>query len=609
MKKAILFIVFTSIYFTLMAQPSGYTSGTQVCWTFNGRDHGYFKAAGTGERHILIAFTGDGETNCSTYQNLAPQKWLNDNGTNWNGRTVRAAGDTVVWEVFTIPNTSGYWVGAYAADIDTFFNHIAAIDTSDHSKFHIMGLSGGVARFWGYLMNDQSHNSPYRNIFSTTISEAGTWFSTMGQVHNYKGGKRHWVWYGTADGNPGTPPAASVALYDTLSETRHLTAQSGTGHDSNTWDSCMSLAGTDTLTSRWLWMAKRTDTAVVCPDAGGGPSGYTPGTQVCWNFNGRDHGYFRAAGCGQRHILIAFTGDNETDCNDYQTNSPQKILEDAGINWNGKTVRAAGDTVLWEVLTIPNTSSYWLSPYAADIDSFFKHIAAIDTSDHRRFHAIGLGGGVARMWGYLVNDQSHNSPYRNIFNTTISMSSGWLSPSSQIAAYSTGRRHWVWHGASDANSATPPSAGQSLYDLLNGSKRLTMQTGGTHSANTWDSCMSISGTDSSTNRWLWMALDPGGSPYRLAGGVKDIPTGNYILPGKVSLYPNPARNKVMVILGDMQNSPYSISIRDLSGRRYKTAANIRQVGYVLDVSDLKAGVYIISIGNNRQSVQHKLLKE
>lgn len=98
-----------------MAQPAGYVPGTQVCWNFNGRDHGYFKAAGNGEGHILISFTSDGETNCSNYQGQAPQKWLNDAGLNWDGRTVRAPGDTVVWEVLTIPNTSGTFMGCFRA--------------------------------------------------------------------------------------------------------------------------------------------------------------------------------------------------------------------------------------------------------------------------------------------------------------------------------------------------------------------------------------------------------------------------------------------------------------------------------------------------------------
>src|ERR1051325_771562 len=106
-KKRVL--LFTTIFFscilfshTLWSQPGGYTPDTQVCWNFNGRDHGYFKAAGNGERHILISFNGDGETSCSNYQAIVPQRFLNDNGENWDGRTVRAPGDTIVWEVFTL---------------------------------------------------------------------------------------------------------------------------------------------------------------------------------------------------------------------------------------------------------------------------------------------------------------------------------------------------------------------------------------------------------------------------------------------------------------------------------------------------------------------------
>lgn len=614
MKKSHLLFVslFLCLSATVFSQPLNYTPGTQVCWTYNGRPHGYFKAAGNGERHILISFTGDGETNCSNYQSQAPQKWLRDNGVNWDGRTVRAPGDTVVWEVLTIAHTSSYYLPDYAADINYFFQNIAPIDTSDHTKFHIEGLSGGVGRFWGYLVNDQSHNSPYRHIFSTTISQSGAWVGVS--VGSYVGGKRHWVWYGTADANGGTPPAASVALYNALSETKHLTAQVGGTHSANTWDSCMSLAGTDTTTNRWLWMVKPqeedTITPPPCPDPGGGPANYVPGTQVCWTFNGRPHGYFRAEGCGQRHILLAFTGDGETDCNNYQTQSPQKLLNDLGINWNGKTVRAPGDTILWEVLTIANTSSYWLAAYASDIDYFFSNInlTGIDTSDHRRFHAVGLSGGVGRMWGYLVNDQTHNSPYRNLFGTTISMSPAWLGIYSQITAYSTGRRHWVWHGAADANGSTPPAAGQGLYNILNGAKRLTLQAGGTHSANTWDSCMSLAGTDSSSNRWLWMVIDPAGPPYRLANPNNGSTIRNSPIQ-KGSIYPNPARNKVVLALSNAEQHPYRITIVDAMGRRHRVITNVAQSNYVLDIGSLRNGLYIIQIENGQQRTQQKVIKE
>src|SRR5688572_31944775 len=110
-KLVLLFCVVTTL--PVFAQPPGYVPGTQVCWNFNGRDHGYFKAAGSGERHVLISFTSSDEINCADMNTHSPQKWL---GISWNGKTARAPGDTILWEMLTIPNTNNNWMGAYSAD-------------------------------------------------------------------------------------------------------------------------------------------------------------------------------------------------------------------------------------------------------------------------------------------------------------------------------------------------------------------------------------------------------------------------------------------------------------------------------------------------------------
>jgi hypothetical protein len=619
MRKIILSLLLFLSYTTLFAQPAGYTPGTQVCWTYNGRPHGYFKAAGSGERHILISFTGDGENSCANYQGQAPQKWLNDAGTNWDGRTVRAPGDTIVWEVLTIAHTSSFYIPAYASDIDYFFQHIASIDTSDHRKFHIEGLSGGVGRFWGYVTNNQGHNSPYRNIFSTTISQSGvSLVNLMDDIKPYSVGKRHWVWYGTADANGGTPPSASTYLYDSLRGTKHLTAQLGSGHGADTWDSCMTLTGSDTVSSRWLWMVKN-DTVVPpyvpCPDPGGGPSAYVPGTQVCWTFNGRDHGYFRAEGCGERHILVSFTGDGGTDCSNYQDDSPQKWLEDAGINWNGKTVRAPGDTILWEVLTIPYNSGYWMPNYASDIAYFFQHIATgVDTSDHTKIHIEGFSGGVGRMWGYLANDQSHNSPYRSVFSTTISISTPWLGNLSAVRATSGDKRNWVWYGTADTYGPTPPAASVDLYDSISGYKRVTAQLGGMHDAGTWDSCLSLAGSDTNTSRWLWM-VTPGGSGLRHimaapAPVTKKVAPVQGILTPEVSAYPNPVtNNKLRIVLSSTPAEQWELTVVDIQGRLLKRIPGIRAQQYLLDVTPLGKGIYFAQVRGHGFTKQIRFVKD
>src|SRR5687767_13237273 len=121
-RSTMLTVVLTLLSAIATAQSSTYVRGTQECWQFNGRAHGYFRAEGNGERHVLISFTGNGETSCSNYQNAAPQKWLRYNGRNWDGRTVRAPGDTIVWEVFTLVNAPDYTI-----DLDYFFDHMDTV--------------------------------------------------------------------------------------------------------------------------------------------------------------------------------------------------------------------------------------------------------------------------------------------------------------------------------------------------------------------------------------------------------------------------------------------------------------------------------------------------
>lgn len=77
------------------AQPGGYVAGTQVCWTFNSRDHGYMRSttfdANTG--HIFVFFGGVGQTSCANYDGMEPGLILRDGagGSNWNGVTTLPA--------------------------------------------------------------------------------------------------------------------------------------------------------------------------------------------------------------------------------------------------------------------------------------------------------------------------------------------------------------------------------------------------------------------------------------------------------------------------------------------------------------------------------------
>lgn len=339
---------------------------------------------------------------------------------------------------------------------------------------------------------------------------------------------------------------------------------------------------------------------------------YVPGTQVCWTFNNRPHGYFKAAGNGERHILISFTGDGQTTCSNYQSQSPQKWLNDTGTNWDGRTVRAPGDTIVWEILTILNTNGNSPGFYAADINYFFAHIdtVGLDTADHSKFHVEGLSGGVQRFWGYIFGPQV--SPYRNLFSTTISISGASLGGNyAKLRYYSPGRRHWVWHGEDDANACCPVYRSEKIYDSLSvtGYVRLTIQAGSGHSATTWDSCLSLKGVDTNTNRWLWMVTN---GPGQMANYAKTHSTGQQVFDKRAPsplLYPNPARNEVTINTNGLFADAYSIQVIDASGRVQKRISNIRNRNYQLDVSTLQKGIYILLIKTGSYRVQQKLLVE
>lgn len=579
--------------------PNGYVPGKEVMWYFNGREHSYFKAAGNGERHILVAFTGDTTRGYNDYKVESPQKLLQDAGINWDGRTVRAPDDTIIWEVLSIPNAA---VLDEADDIQYFLTHIAAVDTSEHWRFHIMGQSGGAYRMWQYLLG---YYNSYQQIFSTTISMSVP-FADLTDVPAYSAGKRHWVWYGAADDL--SLPLASTNLYGALNGDKRITGLTGGTHNEYTWDSCMSLKGTTINSNRWLWMVTSdTPTVAIC-DYGGGPAGYVPGTQVNWRFNSRDHGYFRSAACGERHVLIVFQGDAAYDSTNYQLESPQKMLNDLGINWDGRTITPAGDTISWEIFGVPYNSGYWLPNYAADINHYFANLVGMDTSDHSKFHIAGISGGVGRMWGFITNDQSHNSPYRNIYSTTISVATAWFGSYTPLTVASEGLRNWVWHGANDSSGTNPPAASTALYNALSGEKRLTFQAGAGHNYVTVDSAFSLVGADSSDNRWIWMVLPPDGGSLLRIGNEQAFKTPAAI-PKAINLYPNPVTSRLYVDLRSLPAANYHIGIADMTGRLQKVAKDVKNVVYQADVSTLKAGVYILTVEGGGTREQRKFIKE
>lgn len=73
-----------------------------------------------------------------------------------------------------------------------------------------------------------------------------------------------------------------------------------------------------------------------------------------------------------------------------------------------------------------------------------------------------------------------------------------------------------------------------------------------------------------------------------------------------SLYPNPARAKVVVKSG-LENELYSISIYDLTGKQVQYYGNIGEPEPELNIENLKSGIYLIRIKSNQSETTLKLL--
>lgn len=253
-KKYLFLFIFLATVYTALAQPSGYTEGNEVCWTFNGRPHQYFRSVGwnSSTDHTLVFFT-DTATTCAGMLQQVVASLLEDAGTNWNGVTTLPDASTRKWQIITIQN-SNYWLGAYAGDIKYFYEHIGTVDTTAHGRHHIAGITAGVGRAIGYLLNEQGDDNAYRFIFSTGLWLSPQWLSYTNSISNITT-QRNMVWFGTADADGGSPPAAAVALYNSLPGSagvrKWIDSTVGGTHGNSTWNDCMKLTGT---TNRWTWM-------------------------------------------------------------------------------------------------------------------------------------------------------------------------------------------------------------------------------------------------------------------------------------------------------------------------------------------------------------------
>jgi hypothetical protein len=242
----------------------------------------------------------------------------------------------------------------------------------------------------------------------------------------------------------------------------------------------------------------------------------TPGDWTVITINSLTYRIFVPAdyNSGSNYYLhVAFYGDGEQTGASLNAQVPGKFLNDAGTNWNAEITMNNSSVAKFIVFGIPN---YGIQPsvYGAAIDSVFKKVGSkVDTSNHNYFSCSGFSGGPGRMWSYLC-DNSLSSPYRLIFQNTISMSPTALG--TDVTARSTQGRHWVWYSSEDPNTGTPAYAATNLFaDIGSSEKFITNQDLVTpcHCSAIWDSCMSIAGTavanggTALTNRWRWL-VDP-----------------------------------------------------------------------------------------------------
>ncbi len=87
--------------------------------------------------------------------------------------------------------------------------------------------------------------------------------------------------------------------------------------------------------------------------------------------------------------------------------------------------------------------------------------------------------------------------------------------------------------------------------------------------------------------------------------VNNISIGEQDLLSSILIYPNPA-NDVLVLERPSESMVMTVRINDLSGRAIITQAWENGLKKTLMVSELPSGIYLISIGGNESSVQHRI---
>jgi hypothetical protein len=255
--RLIIFILLISS--AAQAQPGGYTPGTQVCWTFNSRAHGYFRAVDFDPNVdiVVVFFPGIGETSCGNYDGMQPGLFFRDGagGSNWNGVVnipAEFGGGIRRIMMFTMTN-QGNQPNVYRDDVNFFLeNSGVALDLEelrDEGRLHLIGGSAGPGNAQAYL--DASSNT-YATYFAT-----GVWMTTTLTTVSANIPPKNYCWYAEDDGGL-TPPSATINFYGQCPGAedidKFLNFTENGGHDNGTWGDCMNISGTTYNDNRWIWM-------------------------------------------------------------------------------------------------------------------------------------------------------------------------------------------------------------------------------------------------------------------------------------------------------------------------------------------------------------------
>lgn len=247
------------------AQPGGYTAGTQVCWTFSGRDHGYFRASGFD--HVLVFFAGVGQTSCANYDGMQPGLFLRDGagGSNWNSIVTIPAfygGGTHSWAVF-IMTDQGNQPNVYRDDVNAFLESLG-VDLAtyrDQGRLHIAGGSAGVGNAQSYL---NASSNPYATYFATGIWMTSTFTTASANIP-----AKNYCWYAENDGGS-TPPSATQNFFAQCPGTegidKWIDFTPGGDHSNTTWGDCFDISTTTYEDSRWIWMVVQGEDLIPEPD-------------------------------------------------------------------------------------------------------------------------------------------------------------------------------------------------------------------------------------------------------------------------------------------------------------------------------------------------------